>query len=120
MGSCVGICFNYGTSFAIPGLIAAGISKEDIRIVKGRNFLLSQQRADGGWGEHPDSCLLRRPLPTEKGLVEPTALAVLALLASGSKEDPAVVRGLEYLLKQQKPDGDFPPQPIPGLFIAPH
>jgi lanosterol synthase len=111
-----GICFNYGTSFAIPGLIAAGLSKEDTRIVKGRNFLLSQQRADGGWGEHPDSCLLRRPLPSEKGLVEPTALAVLALLASGSKEDPAVVRGLEYLLKQQKPDGDFPPQPIPGLF----
>ena len=111
-----GICFNYGTSFAIPGLIAAGLSKEDTRIVKGRNFLLSQQHADGGWGEHPDSCLLRRPLPSEKGLVEPTALAVLALLASGSKEDSAVVRGLEFLLKQQKADGDFPPQPIPGLF----
>jgi lanosterol synthase len=49
-------------------------------------------------------------------LVEPTALAVLGLLASGSKEDSAVMRGLEFLLKQQKPDGDFPPQPIPGLF----
>jgi lanosterol synthase len=26
------------------------------------------------------------------------------------------MKGLEFLLKQQKADGDFPPQPIPGLF----
>jgi lanosterol synthase len=27
-----------------------------------------------------------------------------------------VTRGLEFLLQTQLPDGDFPPQPIPGLF----
>jgi lanosterol synthase len=111
-----GICFNYGTSFAIPGLRAVGISEKDPRIVRGRSFLLKQQLSDGGWGEHPDSCLERRPISTPSGLVEPTALAVIALLASGSKEDLAVQRGLEFLCRTQKADGDFPPQPIPGLF----
>ena len=38
------------------------------------------------------------------------------LLATGPKEDPAVSRGLDFLLKTQQTDGDFPPQPIPGLF----
>jgi len=111
-----GICFNYGTSFAIPGLRAAGLPIDDPRIVRGRNFLLSQQLADGGWGEKPESCLERRPIPTARGLVEPTALAIIALLASGPKEDPSIQRGLEFLIKNQQEDGDFPPQPIPGLF----
>ncbi len=111
-----GICFNYGTSFAIPGLLSAGLPQDDIRIVRGRKFLLQQQLPDGGWGEHPDSCLERRPIPTPKSLVEPTALAVLALLGCGPKEDPSVRKGIEFLLQQQQADGDFPPQPIPGLF----
>ena len=111
-----GICFNYGTSFAIPGLRAVGLPIDDPRVVRGRNFLLSQQLADGGWGEKPESCLERRPIPTARGLVEPTALAIIALLASGPKEDPSIQRGLEFLIKNQQEDGDFPPQPIPGLF----
>jgi lanosterol synthase len=48
--------------------------------------------------------------------VEPTALAVIALLATGPKDELAVTRGLDFLLQNQQPDGDFPPQPIPGLF----
>ena len=111
-----GICFNYGTSFVLPGLRAVGIPADDSRVKLGRQFLLRQQLPDGGWGEHPDSCYERRPIPSQTGLVEPTALAVLALLATGPKDEPAVTRGLEFLLQNQQPDGDFPPQPIPGLF----
>ncbi|MDA1339939.1 MAG: squalene--hopene cyclase, partial [Verrucomicrobia bacterium] len=98
------------------GLLSAGLPQDDIRIVRGRKFLLQQQLPDGGWGEHPDSCLERRPIPTPKSLVEATALAVLALLGCGPKEDPSVRKGIEFLLQQQQADGDFPPQPIPGLF----
>lgn len=111
-----GICFNYGTSFALPGLRAVGIRENDPRIVRGRTFLARQQLADGGWGEHPDSCIERRPIPSSTGLVEPTALAVIALLQTGPKEDPSVRRGLQFLCQTQKADGDFPAQPIPGLF----
>jgi len=111
-----GICFNYGTSFVLPGLRAVGIPADDPRVKLGRQFLLRQQLPDGGWGEHPDSCYERRPIPSRTGLVEPTALAVIALLATGPKDEPAVTRGLEFLLQTQLPDGDFPPQPIPGLF----
>jgi squalene cyclase len=111
-----GICFNYGTSFALPGLRAAGLSIDDPRIVRGRKFLLEHQLADGGWGENPDSCIERRPIPSRKGLIESTALAVIALLSSGPKNDSSVIRGLEFLVQHQQPDGDFPPQPIPGLF----
>lgn len=52
-----GICFVYGTWFAIKGLEAAGRTYDNCEAVrKGVNFLLKSQREDGGWGEHYTSC----------------------------------------------------------------
>jgi achilleol B synthase len=47
-----GICFTYGTLFAVKGLIACGRTYEDSpSISKACNFLLSKQLSTGGWGE---------------------------------------------------------------------
>uniref|UniRef100_A0ACD5V133 Uncharacterized protein n=1 Tax=Avena sativa TaxID=4498 RepID=A0ACD5V133_AVESA len=47
-----GICFTYGTMFAVRGLVAAGRTYENsYSIRKACNFLLSKQQITGGWGE---------------------------------------------------------------------
>ncbi len=46
-----GVCFTYGTWFGVEGLIAAGAKPNDPAIQKACQFLVSKQRADGGWGE---------------------------------------------------------------------
>ena len=47
-----GICFTYGTWFAIEGLSAVGQSYgNSTRIRKACKFLLSKQLCNGGWGE---------------------------------------------------------------------
>ena len=52
-----GICFIYGTWFALQGLKAAGKTyKNCLAIRKGVDFLLKTQREDGGWGESHLSC----------------------------------------------------------------
>ncbi len=59
-------------------------------------YLLTSQQKNGGWGYSPG----------QRGVVEPTALVLLAL-----REDPraknAVQRGMEWLLQCQNPDGGW-------------
>ena len=60
-------------------------------------FLVSKQNRDGGW-----------PYVRGRSWTEPTAYAVLALLATDRME-PAW-RGLEWIHSAQRPDGGWPPQ----------
>jgi squalene cyclase len=52
-----GICFIYGTWFALEGLEAAGKTYHNcLAMRKGVQFLLKTQNEDGGWGESYLSC----------------------------------------------------------------
>lgn len=47
-----GVCFTYGTLFAVQGLVAAGRTYENSSSIrKACSFLLSKQLSTGGWGE---------------------------------------------------------------------
>lgn len=52
-----GICFTYGTWFALGGLAAVGKTYTNSAAVQnGVKFLLSKQLENGGWGESHRSC----------------------------------------------------------------
>lgn len=60
-----GVCFIYGTFFALRALSSAGKTYDNNEAVrKGLKFLLSIQNEEGGWGESLLSC------PTEVSLVD--------------------------------------------------
>jgi squalene-hopene/tetraprenyl-beta-curcumene cyclase len=68
--------------------------------------LIAIQNADGGWGEDGSSYRLDyqgfEPAPSTPSQ---TAWALLALMAAGVLDHPAVARGVEYLISTQRADG---------------
>ena len=86
-------------------------------------FLLSTQNANGGWGEDFTSCYdkayaaegMARYGRGGSGVVN-TAWALLALMAAGSTDGAAVSRGIDYLLAEQLPNGDWAQEGIAGVF----
>ena len=101
-----GVNYVYGTWSALAGLNGAGLTPEDETMKRGADWLAAIQNPDGGWGENCDSYKLDykgyEPAPST---ASQTAWALLGLMAAGRVDDPAVVRGLEWLKARQMPDG---------------
>ncbi len=111
-----GICFTYGTWFGVWGLRAAGLPPDHPAIQRACDFLEAHQMADGGWGEHAESCRRREYVHTEEGQAVMTSWALLALLAGGRRDSRAVARGVSFLVRRQRPDGTWPAEHIAGMF----
>jgi len=101
-----GINYIYGTWSALCALNAAGVESSAPEISCAAGWLVSIQNPDGGWGESGASYKLDYQ-GYEKALstASQTSWALLALMAAGEVEHPAVARGIGYLLRQQAPDG---------------
>nr|WP_090569461.1 squalene--hopene cyclase [Belnapia rosea] len=115
-----GVNYVYGTWSAVTALNAAGLPPEHPAMRKAVAWLKSAQNADGGWGEDgftyprrggtradPD----RRMGPSS---ASQTAWALLALMAAGVVEDPAVDRGAMWLVQNQGTDGSWPEEDYTG------
>ena len=111
-----GVCFTYGTWFGVEGLLAAGESRASSRLRAAADFLLSKQRSDGGWAESHLSCVKGRWVERANSQVVQTSWAMLALMASGSRDRRALARGASCLLGRQQRDGDWPAEGTHGVF----
>ncbi|PNX76233.1 beta-amyrin synthase, partial [Trifolium pratense] len=81
-----GICFVYGSWFALGGLTAAGMTYTNCAAIrKAVEFLLKTQREDGGWSESYLSCPKKIYVPLEgsESNVVQTAWALMGLIHAG-------------------------------------
>jgi squalene-hopene/tetraprenyl-beta-curcumene cyclase len=101
-----GVNYVYGTWSALCALNAAGLPPDAPSMKRGADWLIAIQNADGGWGEDADSYKLDyagyEPAPST---ASQTAWALLGLMAAGRVDDPAVARGIAWLVSRQEADG---------------
>ncbi len=110
-----GTNYIYGTWSVLCALNALGLPSEDPAIGKAVAWLASVQRGDGGWGEDEE---LYGDAPHgryKESTPSQTAWALLGLMAAGEVDHPAVARGIEYLLRTQRADGEWTELPYTAV-----
>ena len=100
-----GVNYIYGTWQVLRGLRAMNLDMNEPWLLKAKAWLESVQHEDGGWGERCNTY----DDPVFKGqgpsTASQTAWAVMGLCAFDDPENPALKRGIEYLIRTQNPDG---------------
>ncbi|WP_420135017.1 squalene--hopene cyclase [Rhodopseudomonas sp.] len=110
-----GLNYVYGTWSVLCALNAAGLDHQDPAIRKAVAWLASIQNPDGGWGEDAISYKLDyRGYESSASTASQTAWALLALMAAGEVDHPAVARGIEYLKSTQTEKGLWDEQRYTG------
>jgi len=91
-----------------PGPNAIGIDPAEPEMRRAVAWLLARQHSDGGWGECSETYWPEVP-PGEAPYSAPsqTAWALLGLMAVGEVRNPAVARGVTYLIETQNPSGSW-------------
>jgi len=103
-----GVNFIYGTWSVLAGLKAIGEDMQAKYVRRAVAWLVSKQNPDGGWGE---SCLSYAETDAHgagESTPSQTAWALIALLCAGEVDSLSVVRGVNYLLRQQDAQGSWP------------
>jgi squalene-hopene/tetraprenyl-beta-curcumene cyclase len=102
-----GVNYIYGTWQVLRGMRAMNLNMNEDWLQRGRAWLESVQHEDGGWGERCNTY----DDPVFKGqgpsTASQTAWAVMGLCAFDDPENPALKRGIEYLVQTQNADGSW-------------
>ena len=99
----------YGTGACLPALVAMGTPPDGAALRRAERWLESHQDQSGGWGEdlrsYDEGSWRGRGEPT----ASQTAWALLALLAlrPGPDASDAVERGVAWLVRTQRSDGNW-------------
>ncbi len=105
----------YGTWSVLCALNVAGVPHGDPVIRRAVDFLLSVQREDGGWGEDEETYANAPPGRYHESTPSQTAWALLGLMAAGEVDHPAVARGIAYLTRTQRADGEWTELPYTAV-----
>ena len=106
-----GTNYIYGTWSVLCALNAAGLGPDDPAVRRGADWLLSVQREDGGWGEDEETYAGAPAGRYKESLPSQTAWALLGLMAAGRAEEPAVARGVDWLMRHRRADGEWTETP---------
>jgi squalene-hopene/tetraprenyl-beta-curcumene cyclase len=103
-----GTNYIYGTWSVLAAFNAIGIDAGAPEVRRAVAWLLARQHPDGGWGERAETYWPEVPHgEAPYSAPSQTAWALLGLMAAGETENPAVARGVTYLLEAQDRDGSW-------------
>jgi squalene-hopene/tetraprenyl-beta-curcumene cyclase len=109
-----GTNYIYGTWSVLCALNAAGVPHDDPMITRATAWLISTQRADGGWGEDCETYAGATPGEfhgyAEQSLPSQTSWAMLGLMAAGLADHDSVKRGAAFLQAAQDEHGSWTEQ----------
>ena len=102
-----GVNYIYGIWSVLMGLRAVGEDMSSPYVRRAVEWLKGHQNMDGGWGECCESygdfslCGQGTSTPSQ------TAWALLALMAAGEENSGEAMKGVNFLIDSQKPDGTW-------------
>ncbi|MFC0524877.1 squalene--hopene cyclase [Pontibacillus salicampi] len=100
-----GVCYIYGTWAAITGLMASKLSPTDPTIQRAKDWLLSIQNLDNGWGESCYSDVNKLYTPLHASTPSHTSWALDALISIERRASSPIDKGMSSLLTSlQHPD----------------
>ncbi|MGB9646912.1 MAG: squalene--hopene cyclase [Stellaceae bacterium] len=103
-----GTNYIYGTWSVLTALNSAGLPADSPEVRRAVDWLVARQHKDGGWGEGGESYWTGAPHgEAPYSTSSQTAWALLALMAAGEVGNPAVARGIAYLVDSQDQDGNW-------------
>ncbi len=102
-----GVNYIYGTWSVLAGLRAIGEDMSLPYVRKAVAWLEAIQNPDGGWGETCLSYADQAAAGRGESTPSQTAWALIALLSADVTDSLSVVRGIKYLLQQQRSDGSW-------------
>jgi squalene-hopene/tetraprenyl-beta-curcumene cyclase len=103
-----GTNYIYGTWSVLTALNSAGLPPDSPEVRRAVDWLVARQHKDGGWGEGGESYWTGGPHgEAPYSTSSQTAWALLALMAAGEVGNPAVTRGVAYLVDSQDEDGNW-------------
>ncbi|KAI0319638.1 terpene synthase [Amylostereum chailletii] len=112
-----GISFTYATMFALESLALGGETYETSSSARRAcDFLISKQRADGGWGESFKTCELESWVDHEQTQVVGTCFATLALMYAHYPDPAPIANAVKMVMSRQQPDGSWKQEAIEGIF----
>ena len=101
-----GTNYVYGTWSALNAFVPLGGNAGDSPSVRRAvDYLLRFQQSDGGWGEDGGTYWNERRGLCKASTASQTAWALLGLMAAGEVANPAVARGIQFLVETQNGDG---------------
>jgi squalene-hopene/tetraprenyl-beta-curcumene cyclase len=100
-----GVNYVYGSWQVLVGLRSVGLDMTAPPARAAADWLRSCQKPDGSWGETASSYDQPALKGTGETTASQTAWGTMGLLAAAGPADPAVQRGINWLLNHQSPDG---------------
>jgi squalene-hopene/tetraprenyl-beta-curcumene cyclase len=115
-----GVNYVYGTSNVLCALSRQRVGADDPMTARAIAWLRSVQNADGGWGECLESYGNRALMGKGRSTPSQTAWALMGLLAYVPARDPAVARGIAWLLAKQNAAGSWDEPEFTGTGFPNH